>query len=84
MAGKQFPPVRKIRLNAPELKFESGIVTMQHKIYADCIDMEENAIFDAVVRCAKENGYTEAFLLDKDFVLSAIVDAAKKWRDGNG
>ncbi len=84
MAELKFYPMRNINLNDPEMKFESGIVSMKHKIYADCIDMKENAIFDAVVRCAKENGYTEAFLLDKDFVLSAIVDAAKKWRDGNG
>ena len=84
MAEPKFFPMQHIKLTAPEISFDSGIFSVSEKIYADCIDMKENAVFDAVVRCAKDFGFTEAFLLDREFVLAALTDAAKKWRADNG
>lgn len=74
-------PFKRINLNEPELNFDNGIYTVTQRIFADCIDMENEAIVAAVVRAAKEVGFTEIFLLDKKFVLDALTAAVEKMED---
>lgn len=71
-------PMMNFKLNDPEMKFGDGILSMQHKLYAECIDMKETAIIDAIVRTAKDAGVTELFLMDRQFVLDALTDALKR------
>lgn len=74
-------PFKQFRLNEPEIEFAGcNTYTVTQKIYADCVDMENEAIVAAAVRAAKEAGFTKMFLLDKKFVLDALTEAAKKWR----
>lgn len=73
-------PFEHIRLNPPEIKFDKGVYSFEQKVYAECINVEERAVVAAVVRAAKEAGFTEMFLLDRKFVLDALTEAVKKWR----
>jgi hypothetical protein len=77
-------PFEHFNMNAPEFKFEDSIFKMQQKIYAECVDMKETAILEAIIRAAKEAGVTELFLFDKQFVVDALTVAIEKWRDENG
>ena len=71
-------------MNAPEMKFENGVLSMRHKIYAECVDMKDEAILGAIVRAAQEAGVTEMFLLDKQFVLDALAVAIEAWHRKEG
>jgi hypothetical protein len=77
-------PFEHFNMNEPEMKFEYGIFKMQQKIYAECVDMKDTAILEAIIRMAKEAGVTELFLLDKQFVTDALEVAIEKWRVENG
>ena len=77
-------PFEHFNMNAPEMKFEDSVFKMQQKIYAECVDMKDTAILDAIIRMAKEAGVTELFLLDKQFVADALAVAIEKWRADNG
>lgn len=77
-------PFEHFNMNVPEMKFEDGFFEMRHKIYAECVDMQETAIYEAIIRAAKESGVTELFLLDKQFVADALKVAIEKWRAENG
>ena len=79
-------PFEHFNLNAPEMQFDIKDRTfkVQEKIYAECVDMEEKAILEAIIRTAKEVGITELFLLDKQFVADALAVAIEKWKVENG
>lgn len=77
-------PFEHFNMNAPKIKFEDCIFKIQQKIYAECMDMKDQAILEAVIRMAKEAGVTELFLLDKQFVADALAVAIEKWRVENG
>ena len=77
-------PFEHFNMNAPELQFEDGIFKMKQKIYAECVDMKEEAILAAIIRAAEKAGVTELFLLDKQFVTDALEVAIEKWRLENG
>lgn len=55
------------RISFPDFNMQSI-----HKIMATVADLQDEAIVDAIVRVGKENGISDIFILDKDFVLSAL------------
>jgi len=69
-------PMFHVKLKKPEIGInDDGDMTICHvtnNIYAEMIDRHETAIYDAIVRGAEEAGITDAYLLDKDFIISAI------------
>lgn len=73
-------PMMNYKLNDAEMQLKDGIFSMQEKIYAECMDMRETVILNAVADAARHAGITELFLLDKQFVLDALTDALEKWR----
>lgn len=80
MEVKKFPyPFEKFNMNAPEMKFIDGSFKIEEKIVAQCVEMADEAIVKAVIDCAKENGITQLYLLDKNFVVTALQDAIKKY-----
>ena len=80
MEVKKFPyTLEKFNMNAPEIKFVDGSLKIEEKIVAQCVEMADEAIVKAVIDCAKENGITQLYLLDKDFVVTALQDAIKKY-----
>ena len=80
MEVKRFPyTFEKFNMNAPEMELIDGSVKIKEKIVAQCVEMADEAIVKAVIDCAKENGITQLYLLDKDFVVTALQDAIKKY-----
>lgn len=80
MEVKKFPyTFEKFNMNAPEMKFIDGSFKIKEKVAAQCVEMADEAIVKAVIDCAKENGITQLYLLDKDFVVTALQDAIKKY-----
>ena len=80
MEVKKFPHTfEKFNMNAPEMNFVNGSLKLREKIVAQCVEMADEAIVKAVIDCAEENGITQLYLLDKDFVVTALQDAIKKY-----
>ena len=73
-------PMSHVQLQPPEYKFENGLLSVQSKIYAECMELHETAIFDAVCRAAREAGVNELFLLDRQFVLNALTSAIAEYK----
>lgn len=48
----------------------TGKVT--HSLMAQVVDMQDKVIVDAIIKYALEQGCTDLFLIDEDFVKSAI------------
>ena len=80
MELKKFPfNFEKFNMNEPKINFIDGSLKIREKIVAQCVEMADEAIVKAVIDCAKENGITQLYLLDKDFVVTALQDAIKKY-----
>ena len=80
MEAKKFPfTFEKFNMNGPEINFIDGSLKIREKIVAQCVEMADEAIVKAVIDCAEENGITQLYLLDKDFVVTALQDAIKKY-----
>lgn len=53
---------------------------IQQKIVAKVVDMTNEAIIQAVISAAKEAGITDLYLLDKKFVLEALMEKRDRER----
>ena len=51
---------------------------MEVKVAAQVIDMTEDAIVQAVMNAAQEEGVTDLYLMDKRFVIEALVEKANR------
>ncbi len=83
MADLKPYPFEHFNLNSPQINEVDGVYKISEKIYAECVDLADEAIFRAVIRAAKESGVTQIYLLDKQFVVTALSDALEKWRKDN-
>lgn len=82
--GKAMPdlkpyPMEHFSMNPPEIKFEDGTFSFKNRIYAEVVDMKEDAIVHAVISDAMECGVTDLYLLDKNFVINALTTAIEAW-----
>lgn len=66
-------------LREPELDFELNTITQ--RIYTEVVDMYDDAIVQACVRAAKEAGLTDLVLLDKRFVLEALIEKMEREKE---
>ena len=71
-------PFEHVRLNAPDINFDGGVFSFREKIMAECVNMQESAIVSAVIRAARDEGITDLYLLDKKFVIDALITAIEK------
>lgn len=68
-----------IRLGEPKLEiqknFEAGKYEEKHvfKVLAKINDFKDKVVYDEIVRFAQEQGITDLFLIDEDFVKSALI-----------
>lgn len=53
---------------------------VEAKVAAQVIDMSEDAIVQAVINAAKEEGVTDLYLMDKKFVLDALIEKMQRER----
>lgn len=52
--------------------------TVEVKVAAQVIDMAEDVIVQAVMNAAQEAGVTDLYLMDKRFVIEALVEKANR------
>lgn len=72
-----YPPIKHLSLNKRpvELDFsqmESFTGKVFSRLMSDVVDMQDKVIVDAIIRYATEQGCTDLFLIDEEFVKSAI------------
>lgn len=70
-------PLRHIEISDPlsnlQYSIDKNIYTITQKIQAQIADLSEKAIVQAIIDFAKEQGYTDLFLIDEEFIKSAIL-----------
>ena len=54
---------------------------IEAKIAAQVIDMSEDAIVQAVMNAAQEEGVTDLYLMDRRFVIEALIEKANRERN---
>ena len=52
------------------------------KLLAEVVDTQDKVIVDAIVRYATERGVTDLFLIDEEFIKSAIVHETMRRKEG--
>lgn len=69
------PRVRYVKLNQPEVKFDLATNSGEFAValMAKVIDYENKVLFDAMVKYATEQGFTDLYLIDENFIKSAII-----------
>lgn len=70
---------RKLRvydLNEPNVDW--GSLSISHTVAAHLVDMTDKAIVDAILQGAREAGINTLYLLDRDFVVSAIREKLER------
>ena len=70
--------LKHFHLSEPEIHDNPAKIT--HRLYADVIDMTNNAIVDACVKAARQAGINDLYLLDRDFVLAALREKIERMR----
>lgn len=51
---------------------------IKHKIVSKIIDTTDKMLVDSMIKFAEENGYTDLYLIDKDFLQSAILNEIQR------
>lgn len=61
--------------NIDKPEFNRNIENLHRQFAAQCVDISDKVILEAVIATAKAEGITDLFLLDKAFVMSALKKA---------
>lgn len=62
----------------------SGEVNVVQKVAAMIADKTDEMLVNTIKECARKEGITQLYLLDKRFIVNALKDAIKKWEDEHG
>ena len=63
-------------------KFDLSMSKYIEKAIVQIIDMRDKAILDCIVEFAKEQGITDLYLLDAEFVKTALEREIERRREG--
>lgn len=55
---------------------------LEQRFAAQCADLGDKAILRAIIQAAQEDGIDVLYLLDRDFILSAIREKIEREREG--
>lgn len=81
-------PFRTISLNDIELsepKWGDSIHSIVNRYLVQVINMKDEAIVNAIIQTAQEEGINEITLIDKTFIIEAITEKLERERrDHNG
>ena len=70
-------PLQHIKLVDPILDLQPSIdnkmYIIKHKIQAQIADLNDKAIVQAIIDYANKQGYTDLFLIDEEFIKSAML-----------
>ena len=69
-----------------DVQLDMDTNTYTRRICAEVLDMQETAIVQACIKAAKEAGIHDLYLMDKQFVIDALLAAIKgkthaRWQD---
>lgn len=56
--------------------------SIAERMYVDIVNKEEEIICDRIIKFAEEMGYTRLYLIDKEFIMSAIENEIARRRVG--
>lgn len=70
-------PIMKLEFE-PALMGGNGVYTMIRKVAAIFADQTDKLLMDAIIREAKASGITELYVLNKDFIISAIREKMER------
>lgn len=66
-------PMQYVPLDLNEIfKCENEVMKITRKIEVDVVNTIEQEFVDAIVKAADEAGVTDLYLIDKEFIVSAI------------
>ena len=71
--------IRHFELNE---SFNDDMTCFTKKIISTVADMQDKAIVQAVVSYAQREGFTDLYLLDEEFVKTALINEAKRRKEG--
>ena len=66
-------PFKEIRLE-PDYHAEDGKVTWKEKFITLCVVKIDQLTIDMITKVAKENGFTQAYILERGFILDALMN----------
>ena len=73
-----------IQFPTPITEFSADLPKIELKILAQVMDICDKVIYDAVVDFAKEAGISDLYLLDREFVRTALINEAERRAKGEG
>ena len=78
---KDFKPLEHYKLN--DMQFNDNMTGMIMKLHVSVIDKIDQAIVDAVIETAREEGMTDLYILDKKFVIDALKEKIAREKESN-
>lgn len=82
---KVFPQrtIQHIPLYLDDVIDTHGSVAFLHKkIMAQVVDITDRAIYEAIRKYAYEQGVTDIYLIDEEFIKSAIIHEVERRKEG--
>lgn len=77
MPNELKPKIKYIELKKPEVKFdllaENPSAHFTRALMAKVVDHKDKVLCDAIIKYATEQGYTDLYLIDEEFIRSAII-----------
>ena len=55
--------------------------TLHNEFLVECVDLLDKEIVNAIVNTALENGVTDVYLIDKEFILRAIKNELERMKE---
>lgn len=72
----KIPPMKYIKLPKPEIKpidFDATVWSLSSRIGAYVTDITDEAICAAIIEYAIKQGFSDLYLIDEEFIKSAIT-----------
>ena len=77
-----FKPINHISIPSNTLRYtdELDATCYVSKIIAKVVDMQEKMVYESIIEWARENGYTDVFLIDEEFIKRALNNEIERMR----
>lgn len=79
--GAVFVRCEKVCAPVLECDFGTGTERLTSRLMATVADTKDKLLTDVVIDYAKRNGITDLFLIDEEFVRSALIHEAERRRN---
>ena len=75
--SNKLPKLKHIQLNIPKIELdllgENPSARFQTALMAKVADHQDKVLCDAIIKYATDQGYTDLYLIDEEFIRSAII-----------